>query len=1181
MPTDSRTSDPHDTPTHDGPIERLIEYSARNGFMVAIFVGLALVLGIFAMRGVPLDAIPDLSDVQVIVFTEWKGREPQLVEDQITYPIVSAMLSAPKSRVVRGFSFFGLSFVYVLFEDGTDIYWARSRVLEYLNGIKTQLPPGVEPTLGPDATGVGWGFEYALVDKTGKHDLQELRSFQDWYLRYWLASVDGVSEVASVGGFEKQYQVDLDPNKLVAYNIPLKHVVMAIRKSNADVGGRTMELTGKEYFIRGRGYIKSVEDLENVMVSYDAKTGTPVFLKDIAHVHLGPEMRRGVADLDGKGEVVGGIVVVRFGENVLKVIERVKKKLEEVKSSLPEGVEVKVTYDRSDLIERAIETLKEKLIEESLVVSLVVVLFLLHFRSALVAIIVLPIAVVMAFIPMYEMKLTSNIMSLGGIAIAIGAMVDAAVVLIENAHKKCEHHAHALVPAGGGERVCERNSEHRFPARSERRSLPPLLRGLLARFESDECPHCRRELVIQAAKEVGKPLFFSLLIITVSFVPVFTLEQQEGRLFKPLAYTKTFSMFFAALLSVTLAPALMTLLIRGNLQHEANHPVSKRLMRWYYPWVSALMKRRLLSIGVALVGVLSCVPVYKHIGQEFMPPLNEGDMLYMPTTLPGVSITEAAKWLQIQDKIIAQFPEVKTVFGKVGRANTATDPAPLSMVETNIILHRDKSKWKQVPVRRWYSSWAPEAVKPLLRKVWPETRPRTWEELADALDQACKFPAWTNSWTMPIKTRIDMLTTGIRTPIGIKVFGADLSVIEKIGTELEGILNKVPGTRSVYAERVTGGYFVDVIPRRRAAARYGLNVEDVETVVQTAIGGMVIDNTIEGRERYTINVRYARELRDDLDKLRRVLVPTPGGAQVPLQELADIRISTGPPALKDEDGMLTGWVYVDITGIDIGTYVKRARAAVQTQLKMPPGYYLKWTGQYEFMLRVAKKLKLVVPVTVVIIVIMLFMNFRSFGETCIVMLSVPFAITGSLWILYLLKYNMSIAVWVGIIALAGLAAETGVVMIVYLDEAYHEFRTRGIMRNQYDLFAAITYGAVQRVRPKLMTVMCILMGLLPIMWGQGAGADVMKRIAAPMVGGVITSSILTLEIVPAIYSLYRQRFVKWMHPLPLEAGEVQKFYCPLHPEVEVEYHTQCPQCGFYLVEKHRFAEDEERGDASA
>ncbi len=1077
-------------------IERVIEFSAKNRFLILLLVAFAIMGGVWSMRNSPLDAIPDLSDVQVIVFTEWRGRSPNLVEDQITYPIVTAMLSAPKAKAVRGYSFFGLSFVYVLFEDNTDIYWARSRVLEYLSGIQGDLPQGVSPRLGPDATGVGWGFQYALVDKTGQTDLQQMRSFQDYYLRYWLQREDGVSEVASVGGYEKQYQIEVDPNRLAAYNVPMSKLISAVRKSNNDVGGRTMEFAGREYFIRGRGYVESVDDLRKVVI-HTSERGTPVLLRDVAKVHLGPDIRRGAADLNGEGEVVGGIVVVRFGENVLEVIDRVKEKLAEVQSSLPPGVEVVTTYDRSDLINRSIATLKRTLIEESIIVAVVIIIFLLHFRSALVAIIVLPVAVIISFIPFKILGLTSNIMSLGGIAIAIGAMVDAACVLIENAHKRLE-------------------------------DVPP---------DADRVP-----IIIGAAKEVGKPIFFSLLVITVSFLPVFTLEAQEGRLFKPLAFTKTFAMFFAALLSITLAPALMVLFIRtGRIWQESVHPISKRIQRWYYPWVSALMRRRLLSIAIAVVVVLSSVPIFFKLGSEFMPPLNEGDMLYMPTTLPGVSITEATNVLQVQDRIIKEFPEVETVFGKVGRARTSTDPAPLSMVETTIML-KDEDSWRKVHRDRWYSSWAPEFVKKALRPIWPEERPITWDELANELDNAMKLPGWTNSWTMPIKTRIDMLTTGIRTPVGIKIFGPDLDTIEGIGAKLEGVLNGVPGTRSVYAERVTGGYFIDFTPDREAAARYGLTVEDVEQIVETAIGGMNVDSTIEGRERYEINVRYGRELRDDLEKLKRVLVPTPTGAQVPIIQLADLRVVTGPPVIKNEDGSLTGWVYVDVdTGArDIGSYVADAKTAVADSLVMPSGYYLKWAGQYEFMERIRDRLKVVIPVTLVIIVVMLFLNFGSIGQTAIVLLSVPFALTGSIWALYLLHYNLSIAVWVGMIALAGVAAETGVMMIVYLDEAYNRFKAEGRMNTQHDLFDAITYGAVQRVRPKLMTVATTILGLVPIMLAHGAGADVMQRIAAPMIGGLISSTVLTLEIIPAIYSLYRQRSVRGVPDRANDGGDTSR-----------------------------------------
>lgn len=1058
-------------------IEALIEYCARNRFLVIVLVAMAAGAGIWATRTVPLDAIPDLSDPQVIVFTRWPGRSPNLVEDQITYPIVSRMLSAPRSTAVRGFSFLGVSFVYVLFEEGTDIYWARSRVLEYLSGLTGELPEGVSPQLGPDATGVGWGFEYALVDRSGTHDLQEMTAFQDWYLRYWLSSVDGVAEVATVGGMKKQYQVTLDPERLLAYRVPIGKIIAAIRNSNDEVGGRTLEMTGREYFIRGRAYIQDPEELRQVAVGVGPE-GTPITLGQVADVQVGPDMRRGIADLNGEGEVVGGIVVVRFGENVLNVIKRVKERIAEVQPGFPEGVELVTTYDRADLIGRAVGTLRRTLIEESIIVALVIFIFLLHFRSALIAVLILPVAVVISFIPMRLMGLTSNIMSLGGIAIAIGAMVDAACVLIENAHKRLEN-----LPEGAP----------RGPA------------------------------IIEAAQQVGKPIFFSLMVITVSFLPVFTLEAQEGRLFKPLAYTKTFSMFFAALLSVTLAPALMMLLLNtGKIWSERVHPISRRLQALYYPWVSALMRRRTLSISIAVVAVLSAVPVYMRVGSEFMPPLNEGDMLYMPTILPGISITEAGRILQIQDELIARFPEVETVFGKVGRAETSTDPAPLSMVETTILL-KDPDQWRMVPVQRWYSSWMPEFLRPPLRLLWPEQRRLHWDELVAELDRAMQIPGWTNAWTMPIKTRIDMLTTGIKTPVGVKVYGPDLDVIQELGREIEAALRQVEDTRSVYAERVTGGYFIDFTPRRSQAARYGLNAEDINAVVMSAIGGMNIDTTIEGPERYTINVRYGRELRDSLADLARVLVPTPTGAQVPLGQLADIQITSGPPVIKNENGSLTGWIYVDTTAADIGGYVERAKQAVAERVDIPAGYYVKWAGQYEFMERVRQRLTLVLPVTLGLIVLLLYFNFQRAAPTFIVLLSVPFAVTGSIWAVYLLDYNMSIAVWVGIIALAGVAAETGVMMIVYLEEAYHDFVARGRMNTLDDLFDAITYGAVQRVRPKLMTVLTTLLGLLPLMFGHGAGADVAKRIAAPMVGGLFTSTVLTLEIIPAIYSLWRQR----------------------------------------------------------
>jgi Cu(I)/Ag(I) efflux system membrane protein CusA/SilA len=1096
----------------DSFIERIIEWSARNKFMVFMTVGALLVAGIYCLKRTPLDAIPDLSDVQVIVFTQWEGRSPNLVEDQITYPIVTKLVSAPKVRVVRGYSFFGYSFVYVVFEDGTDIYWARSRVLEYMQGLSSSLPQGVTPALGPDASGVGWGFQYALVDKTGKNDLAQLRSFQDWHLRYWLQSIDGVAEVATFGGFEKQYQVELDPNKLLAYNLPITRVVSAIRSANNDVGGRELERFGTTYLVRGKGYIHSLDDLRLVVVGANAD-GTPVLLKDVAlNIAVGPEMRRGAGDFNGEGEAVGGIVVVRYGQNVLEVIDRIKTKLEEVKPSLPDGVEIVTTYDRSDLIRRSIDTLTRTIIEESIIVSIIVIIFLLDFGGAARAIVTLPIAVALAFIPMYFMGLTANIMSLAGIAISIGVLCDEAVVMVENVHKRLEH-------------------------------APPGLSAVQ-----------RQEIIISACKQLGKPLFFALLVITVSFMPVFTLEAQEGRLFKPLAFTKTFTMACAALLSITLGPALILLMTGKKVIPEHKHPVSRLLHRLYYPWVSALMRRRLLSVAIALVAVASAIPVYLKLGSEFMPPLNEGTILYMPTTLPTVSITEATRLMQIQDRILKQFPEVTTVHGKAGRSETATDPAPMEMFETVVQL-KPEEEWRKVAQKRWYSNWAPEWMQKGLRKIWPDMRPLTWDELVNAMDQALKLPGQANAWTMPIKARIDMLSTGVRTPVGIKIFGSDLNEISKLGEHLEAVLRDVEGTRSVFAERTMGGLYLDIVPDRQQIARYGLNVEDVLMQVETAIGGMAIDRTVEGRERYSINVRYGRELRDDVEKLRRVLVPMvmetgnggngetemAGGtgakssgalAQVPLGQLARIQVTSGPPLIKNEDGALTGWVYLDVAGRDIGSYVKDAKRVVSERIEqaglLPSGYRLEWTGQYEYMLRVRERLQIVVPVTLALIFVLLYLNFKSVPETLIILLSIPFAMTGSIWMLWLMDYHLSIAVWVGIIALAGLAAQTGTVMIIYLDEAFHAYQRSGRMKTQHDLFEAITYGAVQRVRPKLMTVCMITFGLVPALWAHGAGAEAIQRIAAPMVGGLITSTILTLEIVPAIYSLWRGRQVQWV-----------------------------------------------------
>jgi len=1102
-------------PRKDSVIERVIEWSARNKFMVFMLVGALTLGGIYCLRNTPLDAIPDLTDVQVIVFSQWEGRSPSLVEDQITYPIVTKLISAPNVRTVRGYSFFGYSFVYVIFKDGTDIYWARSRVLEYMQGLAGNLPPGVTPTLGPDATGVGWGFQYALVDKSGKHDLADLRSFQQWHLRYWIQSVEGVAEVATIGGFEKQYQVEIDPDRLLAYNIPISKIVSAIRSANNDVGGRELEQNGTTYLVRGKGYITSLDDLRLVVVGADAR-GTPVLLKDVArNVAFGPEMRRGAGDFNGEGETTGGIVVVRFGQNVLQVIDRIKAKLAEVKPSLPEGVEIVTTYDRSDLINRSIKTLTRTIIEESIIVSIIVIVFLLDFGGAARAIVTLPIAVALAFIPMYFMGLTANIMSLAGIAIAIGALCDEAVVMVENVHKHLEH-------------------------------APPDLNRKQ-----------KQEIIIKACKQLGKPLFFALLVITVSFMPVFTLESQEGRLFKPLAFTKTFTMGWAAFLSITIGPALIVLMTGAKVIPEHKHPIS-RLLHWlYYPWVSMLMTRRILSIVIAVLAVASSYPIYKKLGSEFMPPLNEGTILYMPTTLPTMSVTEAVRVMQIQDRILKQFPEVLTVHGKAGRSETATDPAPMEMFETVVQLKPEK-EWRHVPNPRWYSPWAPEWMQKGLRKIWPDARPMLWDELITEMDEALQIPGQVNAWTMPIKGRIDMLTTGIRTPVGIKIFGPDLDQIAKLGEHLESVMRGIPGTRSVFAERTTGGYYLDITPNRADIARYGLNVEDVLMQVEISIGGMAIARTIEGRERYTINVRYSRELRDDVDKLKRVLVPVmsaqlgEGGAasaaggmgnggssasagglqQIPLGQLVDIRITSGPPVIRNENGALTGWVYVDMAGRDIGGYVTEAKKAVSEKIEkaglLPTGYRFEWSGQYEHMLRVRERLKLVVPITLALIFVLLYMNFKSVAETFIILLSIPFAMTGSIWLLWLLGYNLSIAVWVGIIALAGLAAQTGTVMIIYLDEAFHAWQRAGRMKTQHDLFEAITYGAVQRVRPKLMTVSMITLGLVPALWAHGAGAEAIQRIATPMVGGLITSTILTLEIVPAIYSLWRGRQVEWV-----------------------------------------------------
>ena len=1031
-------------------IEKIIEWSVNNRLLVTIGIAAIIFAGYFSIQTTPVDAIPDLSDVQVIILTEFSGQGPNVVEDQVTYPLTTAMLAVPFAKVVRGYSFFGLSLIYIIFEDGTDLYWARSRVLEYLNFAASRLPQNVTPQLGPDATGVGWVYEYVL-DGGDKYDLQQLRSIQDWYLRYELASVPGVSEVASIGGFVKQYQVEVDPLKLQAYNIPLQKVRMAIKRSNNDVGGRLIEMGETEFMVRGLGYITSIEDLKKVPVGM-GPNNAPILLEEVAHIHLGPELRRGIAEWNGEGETVGGIIIMRFGENALKVIDGVKTRLAELEKGLPEGVTIKVAYDRSSLIKRAISTLKEKLLEETIVVALVIIVFLLHLSSSFVAVITLPLGVLVAFIIMRAQGLSANIMSLGGIAIAIGVMVDAVVVMIENVHKHMEREGNKKGPE-------------------------------------------RWALIVKASKEVGPALFYSLLIITLSFIPVFTLEQQEGRLFKPLAYTKTYAMAAAAFLAITVVPVLMGYFIRGKIRPEAKHPLSRILIKLYRPVIYFVLKHKVATILAAVLIVVVTLVPFSRLGSEFMPPLNEGDLLYMPTTLPGISITKAKELLQQTDKIIASFPEVESVRGKIGRAETATDPAPLTMIETTIRL-KDEEEWRPG---------------------------MTLEKLTEELNNAVQFPGLTNAWTMPIKTRIDMLSTGIKTPVGIKLMGPDLQILSDLGERIEAVVRQIPGTASVISERVTGGNYLDFVIDREAAARYGLTVGDVQDIIMSAIGGMNVTTTVEGLERYPINVRYSRELRDNLPALRRVLIPTPSGAEVPLGQVADIQINKGPAGIKSENARRTAWLYVDLRDIDVGSYVKMAKKVVDTTVDFPPGYSIIWSGQYEYMQRAQERLQMVVPVTLMIIFLLLYLNFRNIGESLIIMLSLPFALVGGIWLMWISGYNMSVAVGVGFIALAGLAAETGVVMLLYIDNAYKDRLAHGTMHTRSDLHAAIVHGAVERVRPKLMTVSTTIMGLLPIMWGHGTGSQVMKRIAAPMVGGLITSTVLTLVVIPAIYFLWRGR----------------------------------------------------------
>jgi Cu(I)/Ag(I) efflux system membrane protein CusA/SilA len=1098
-------------------IGKLIEACARYRALV-LFAAIALaVAGVMAMRKVKLDALPDLSDPQVIVFTEWTGRSPTLVEDQVTYPLVTALLGAPKVADVRGQTMFGMSFVYVVFEEGTDVYWARSRVLEYLSTVRDRLPPDSSTRIGPDATGIGWVYQYALVDRTGRHDVGELRTLQDFSLRYALTSVPGVAEVASLGGYAQQYQVTVDPVRLRNFGLTISDVVKAVRRSNDDVGARVLEMSEREYFVRGRGYLARAEDLEDVVIRADR--GTPVLVRDVGDVTMGGDIRRGAADFDGRGEAVSGIVVMRYGENALDVISRVEQKLRDLGRTLPEGVEIVTVYDRSGLIERAIETLKHALTEEMIVVAVVIVLFLLHLRSALLPIISLPLAVVTAFIPMYLLGIPATIMSLGGIAIAIGATVDAEIVMVEAAHKKLE-------------------------------GAPP------------DLPDAERErLLAEAAREVTPAIFFSLLIIAVSFLPVFGLTGQAGRLFRPLAYTKTFVMLSAALLSVTVAPALRDYLIRGKIRSEHAHPVSRLVRKVYAPFVHVALHNPKTTVLIGAMALVSALPVAHRLGSEFMPPLDEGDVLYMPTTFPNISIEEARTQLRRQDELLRSFPEVESVLGKVGRAETPTDPAPFAMAETVVRL-KPRSAWRTKHVRRWYTDRTPELLRPIFGWLQPEVARMTREDLVQEMNARLDLPGWTNAFTQPIRNRVDMLSTGIRTPVGVKIFGTDLSEIERVGTSLERVLHGVPGSRSVLFERSIGGLYVDVVPDRAKLARYGLQIEDVNEIIQSALGGLPVTTTVEGRNRFTVNVRYAQDFRTSLEAVRDVLValpegmapsaageppggraagapPRPAPAQIPLGAIADVRVASGPPMIRDEAGLLVGYLYVDIAADrDLGGYVDEAKAAVERarasgELRIPEGYYVKWTGQHELLDEMEARMKILVPIALAVTIVLLYLQFKNFTEVLIVLLSVPFALVGSVWALWLLDYNLSTAVWVGVIALVGLAAQTGVVMIVYIDHAYERRLREGRVRSLEDIIEAHSEGTIQRVRPKLMTVATMLVGLVPLLWAEGSGADVMKRIAAPMVGGLVTSAFLTLEIIPVIYTYWRGEQLLWRKLEPL------------------------------------------------
>jgi Cu(I)/Ag(I) efflux system membrane protein CusA/SilA len=1041
-------------------LARVIEWSINNKFLVLLGTAAVALAGLWAMLRTPVDAVPDLSDVQVIIKTEWPGQAPQTIEDQVTYPLSTEMLKVPRTKFVRGLSMFGDSFVYIVFEDDVDLYWARSRVLEYLNSIRDRLPEAVQPQLGPDATAVGWVYQYLLVDTTGTRNLAELRSLQDWYVRFQLQAVDGVAEIATLGGFEKQYQVDIEPERLLAYDIPVSRVVQAIRESNLDVGSRVLELGGSEYMVRGLGYLGGVEDIRQVSVGA-APGGTPITVGDIADVHVGPEIRVGIADLDGRGEVVTGFVVMRYGENPLDVIERVEEKFREIEKGLPPGVRIVTGYDRSGLIHRAIDTLKEKLLEESLIVALVAIVFLLHARSALVAVVTLPLGILMAFIAMRWLGVNANIMSLGGIAIAIGAMIDAAIVMIENMHKHVE------------------------------------------RNEREGRPRSQWQLAVDASKEVGPALFFSLLIITVSFVPVFALTGQSGRLFAPLAWTKTLAMGAASLLSITLVPILMGTFVRGRIRRETENPLNRSLLRIYRPTIDFVLRRRAWVIGGAALLLLLTIVPWARLGSEFMPPLDEGAIMDMPSIFPGVGTEQAKRILRQRDSAMATVPEVAMVLGKMGRARTATDAAPMSMIETIAIL-RPEEEWREG---------------------------MTTDKIRDELDGVTRTPGIANMWSMPIKNRLDMLATGIKTSVGIKIFGPDLSTLDRIGKQIEGLLPMVEGTSSVYAERPVGGRFLDIDIDRAAIARYGLSVEDVQKTVMATVGSVEATRTVEGRERYGVNVRYARGLRETPEEIARVLVPTPMGAQVPLGQLAEIRFAAGPPMIKSENAQLNSIVYVDVRDRDIGSYVEEARELLDRRLDLPAGYTLEWSGQYEHMQEANRNLRFMVPVTVAIIFLLLFLNFRSVAESLIVMVSLPFALVGGVWLMWALGYNLSVAAGVGFIALAGVAAEIGVVMLVYLDQAYHRRVLDGTMRGRTDVLEAVRVGAGERVRPVVMTATAVIGGLLPILWGHGTGASVMKRIATPMIGGMVTATVLTLLVIPAVYFVWRDRQLRRSGPL--------------------------------------------------